>query len=56
MFNVHVFLQVLLGLLCVAVMYAGLFVARYHQWWPFRLAASIVAIVAAAAAVGVACA
>lgn len=56
MFNVHVFLQVLLGLLCIAVMYGALIVAKFHQWWPLRLVAGIVAIVAAAAAVGVACA
>lgn len=56
MFNVNVFLQVLLVLLCVAVMYGALFVAKFHQWWPLRLVAGVVAIVAAAAAFGVACA
>jgi uncharacterized membrane protein len=56
MFNVNVFLQVLLGLLCIALMYGCLIVAKFHQWWPLRLVAGFVAIVAAAAAVGVACA
>lgn len=56
MFNFYVFQQAVLVLLCVLMLAVSVFTVRYHQWWPARIVALILAILSIAAALGLICA
>ena len=56
MFNAQVFVQVLMVLFLLALVYVGSYTVIRHTWLPAKIIAGCIAIVALAAAVGVVCA